>query len=121
MPNEIDDKNLAIQLAEQTAAFLQPAEASDAALVRAAVQFSLDITPRQNMILLTLEMLSVDPNVPEKERAKIKIFVSNYLERKQYDDARNYIADLVRSISWRHFAESGFVTGSVNKSQQSKV
>lgn len=117
MDEKTPDQNLAILLSEKTAEFLQPAESSDAELVRAAVEFTLEISPEQNYILLVLEMLAIDSDVKENERKKIKTFVDNFLSRKRYHDTKHYLVDIIKSLSWRHFVESGYVTGSVSKTE----
>lgn len=111
------DQNLAIQLAEKVGNFLQPAESSDAGLIRAAVDFSTEITPEQNKIIVLLEMLASDPIVSIEAQRKLRIIIDAFAHRQKYFNTKAYIMDIVRSLSWRHFVESGYISGSVNKSE----
>ena len=111
------DANLAIQLAEKVGNFLQPAESSDAGLIRAAVDFSTEITPEQNKIIVLLEMLASDPIVAIEAKRKLRIIIDAFAHRQKYFNTKAYIMDIVRSLSWRHFVESGYISGNVSKNE----
>jgi len=111
------DANLAIQLSEKVGNFLQPAETSDAGLIRAAVDFSTEITPEQNKIIVLLELLATDPLVSLTAKQKLRIIIDAFSKRQKYFNTKAYIMDIVRSLSWRHFVESGFISGSVSKNE----
>lgn len=111
------DANLAIQLSETVSNFLQPAESSDAGLIRAAVDFSTEISPEQNKIIVLLELLAVDPLVSESAQKKLRIIIDAFAHRQKYFNTKAYIMDIIRSMSWRHFVESGFISGNVSKNE----
>jgi hypothetical protein len=111
------DKNLAITLAEDVAGILEPAQSGDAELVRAAVDFTTEISPEQNKVLVLYEMLSEDMDVNPLARKKLKIMAAAFRERQKYFNTKMYIMDIIRSMSWRHFVESGYITGNVSKNE----
>lgn len=117
MQDPILNNNLAIKIAEATGKMLHPMENNDAGLIRAAVDFALDITPDQSDVLYHYNSLANDPAVPEKFQKKWKAKADNFISFKKYDDNKEYIADLIKSLSWRHYVESGVLSGSVNRSE----
>lgn len=111
--------NKALELADKLAPFLQPAPSGDQELIKTVADFSLEISPAQNAVLTKLEMLTLEPNLSSLEKQKIRLKVERWEKRKRYHDAKYFIDSTVMSLSWRRFAQSGFIQGQVNKNQQS--
>lgn len=111
------DQNMAIALSEATAGFLQPAESSDAELIRAAVEFTTEISPEQNKVIVMYEMLVLDEDVNAKAKAKLRIIINAFHKRQKFYNTKAYIMHIIESMSWRRFASAGLISGSISKTE----
>jgi len=107
--------NKAIEIMDGEAPFLQPMPSDDEATLRTIAEFALEISPEQNQVLTKLEMLALEPELPKAEKEKLLKKVAMYIARKRYHESKYFIGDALQSISWRRFAQSGIISGNVNK------
>lgn len=111
-------ENKAIEIADKMAQFLQPAPSDDEGLIRAAMEWTLQVSPRQLFGLSNMYSLAADPLVPVTVREQLLKRADLYLKLKRHHDSGAIMGDFIESLSWRKFVRTGAVTGAVNKNSQ---
>jgi len=108
-------ENKSMKVAELMAQFLRPSASSDEETLRMVAQYSLQISPRQQMTINRLQMLAMDPKVPLFERERILTFIRSWQETKRYHDTMPFIGRTVDALSLRRFWSQDSMKGSVIK------
>lgn len=104
-----------MKVAELMATFLRPSASSDEETLRMVAQYSLQISPRQQMTINRLQMLAMDPKVPQFERERVVAFIRSWMETKRYHDTMPFIGRTVDALSLRRFWSQDSMKGSVIK------
>lgn len=123
-------ENKAIQLDEKMAPFLTPMPSDNEQLIRTAVEFSLELSTQQIAVLDKLNNLSIDlehlskvSSDPEviyhcaTESEKLQNKIRDYKQGKRFHKAKEFVGDLIHSISWYAFAAAREMEGKVAKNQ----
>lgn len=110
--------NKALEIADKMAPFLQPAPSDDEGLIRAAMEFTMQLDPRQLRALNSLLMLSYDPIVPEQQQYMLRKVYESYLKLKRHHKSDIIMDSFIQSLSWRKFVMAGQVQGNVMKTGQ---
>lgn len=128
-------KNKALELNDKLAPFLTPMPSDNEQLIRTAVEFSLELTTQQILCLTKLQHLAIDlqtlSHFYEKtdstvsarlllEAQKVTLIVEEYKDGKRFHKAKEFIGDLIASISYYAFAQAGKIQANVTKSSINK-
>lgn len=128
-------KNKALEINDKLAPFLTPMPSDNEQLIRTAVEFSLELTTQQISCLTKLQHLAIDLQTLAEslhdsnplgsasrllESHKVALFVSEYKDGKRFHKAKEFIGDLIASISYYAFAQAGNISANVSKTSVNK-
>lgn len=72
-------------------------------LLRIASTYSRQITASQIKVILYLEWLILNENIPATRKTQLRAFVDRWLELKQYNNSDMFVMRALDSISLRKF------------------
>lgn len=116
--NKLKD-NKAIELADKMGQFLNPMPSDDEGLIRAAMEFTMQLDPGQLLGLTNCLMLANDPLVPLETRLQLAELRKSYLTLKRHHKSDIIMSTFIEAISWRKFVKDGNVSGNINKNTNS--
>lgn len=116
MENVIPElKNDAIKINDELAPFLLPMPSSQESLIKAAVEFALELDPRQSRRLTQMSILSHHPKLKPLQKKALELRIDEYIRRKRFHTAKDFVQDIIKSLSWREFADQNQMAGKVDK------
>lgn len=109
------EENKSLRVAELMGKMLRPSASSDEETLRMVAQYSLQISPRQQMTINRMQVTAMDERVPLAKRNTITQFLSDWMETKRYHDTMPFIVGTVDSLSLRKFWSNDSMKGNITK------